>query len=477
MSPSRRRRIYKWELDAAAQTQRVSARGAWERITPEWLFIGSFLALIVVGAIGLRILPFLYADGNRPLGMIDSLFTSTSAVCVTGLIVVDTATYFSIWGKLWILMLIQFGGLGMITFTTVLIASLGGRPSLRQEAITARSREAVPTVNYRGLTRHVILFTLAFEAVGAAVLAVLWVPRFGLVAGVGHASFHSISAFCNAGFSTFTDSVVGFQRWPLSLSTLMLLIVLGGLGFLTIEELWMTFKARRMGRGFRMSLHSKIVLGMTGLLLGVGWVGFAVLEWSNTLSRMPGWARPINALFLSVSPRTAGFNNVDYAETTAGSSFLTILLMFVGGAPGSTAGGLKVTTVALPALLALSRIRGREVTMIMKRTVPEETIQRSVGLIVLGFALVTLCILMLIISDAVAEDKFLDAMFEAVSAFATVGLSRGTTPTLSGFGRLVMVALMFLGRVGLPTFASALTVASSRHQANFRYAEEDVVIG
>ncbi len=156
---------------------------------------------------------------------------------------------------------------------------------------------------------------------------------------------------------------------------------------------------------------------------------------------------------------------------------MTILLMFVGGAPGSTAGGLKVTTVALPALLALSRIRGREVTMIMKRTVPEETIQRSVGLIVLGFALVTLCILMLIISDAVAEDKFLDAMFEAVSAFATVGLSRGTTPTLSGFGRLVMVALMFLGRVGLPTFASALTVASSRHQANFRYAEEDVVIG
>ncbi|WP_201750289.1 TrkH family potassium uptake protein [Tautonia marina] len=477
MSPARRRRIYKWELDAAARTRRVSVWNVWEQITPEWLFIISFLTLIGIGTLGLRVLPFFYADGNPGLGWIDSLFTATSAVCVTGLIVVDTATYFSIWGKLWILLLIQFGGLGMITFTTVLIASLGGRPSLRQEAITAGSREVVPTVDYRGLTRHVILFTLTFEAIGAVVMALVWVPQFGLFAGVGHAVFHSISAFCNAGFSTFSDSVMSFQTWPITLSLLMILIVVGGLGFLTLEELWMNVRARRARRGFRVSLHSKIVLMMTGLLLVGGWIGFAVLEWDNTLDAIPGWARPINALFMSVTPRTAGFNNVDYAEMTTGASFLTILLMFIGGAPGSTAGGLKVTTVALPGLLAWSRIRGQRVTGFLNRTVPEETIQRAVGLIVLGFALVTGSILLIVISEGSPPDRFLDAMFECVSAFDTVGLSRNLTSDLSGFGRLTMVVLMFLGRVGLPTVASALTVAAYRSPGNFRYAQEDVVIG
>ncbi|WP_206352113.1 TrkH family potassium uptake protein [Tautonia rosea] len=477
MSPARRRRIYKWELDAAARTRRVSVWNVWEKITPEWLFIISFLTLIGIGTLGLRLLPFFYASGNPGLGWIDSLFMATSAVCVTGLIIVDTATYFSIWGKLWILLLIQFGGLGMITFTTVLIASLGGRPSLRQEAITASSREAVPTVDYRGLTRHVILFTLTFEALGAFVLALVWVPQFGIIAGVGHAIFHSISAFCNAGFSTFSDSVMSFQTWPITLSLLMILIVVGGLGFLTLEELWMNVRAWRARRGFRVSLHSKIVLMMTGLLLVSGWIGFAVLEWDNTLDTMPGWARPINALFMSVSPRTAGFNNVDYAEMTAGASFLTILLMFIGGAPGSTAGGLKVTTVALPGLLAWSRIRGQRVTGFLKRTVPEETIQRAVGLIVLGFALVTGGILLLVISEGSPPERFLDAMFECVSAFDTVGLSRGITAELSSLGRLMMTALMFLGRVGLPTIASALTVAAYRPLGDFRYAQEDVVIG
>jgi trk system potassium uptake protein TrkH len=224
-------------------------------------------------------------------------------------------------------------------------------------------------------------------------------------------------------------------------------------------------------------LHSKIVLMMTGSLLVGGWVGFGILEWDNTLDAIPGWARPINALFLSVSPRTAGFNNIDYAEMSAGASFLTILLMFIGGAPGSTAGGLKVTTVALPALLAWSRIRGQRVTGFLKRTVPEETIQRAVGLIVLGFALVTGSILLTVISEGSPPERFLDVMFECVSAFDTVGLSRSMTDDLGGSGRLTMVVLMFLGRVGLPTIASALTVAAYRPLGDFRYAQEDVVIG
>ena len=416
MSPVRRRRIYKWELDASARTRRASVRAFWEQISPEWLFLISFAVVILFGALGLRFIPFFYAEDKEPLGIIDSLFTATSAVCVTGLIVVDTATHFSIWGKLWLLFLIQVGGLGIITFTTWLIAALGGRPSLRQEAITSSARDAVTTIDYRSLVRHVIFFTLGFEVLGALALAILWIPQeeFGFWDGLFHACFHSISAFCNAGFSTFSDSVIRFQTWPLTLSVIMFLIILGGLGFLTLEEMYMVYRAKKAKRGYRISLHSKVVLIMTALLLLGGWPAFAILEWGNSLTGMPPWAKVINALFMSVTPRTAGFNNINYVQATVGANFLTILLMFIGGAPGSTAGGLKVTTVALPALLAWSRIRGKQVTSILKRTVPEDTIQRAVGLIVLGFALVTVCILMLVITEKSLPDRFLDYMFEAV---------------------------------------------------------------
>ena len=575
MTPVRRRRIYKWELDASARVQSASVRSVWERITPSQLFFASFAAAILVGTVGLVAVPFFYAfeplelelaaagpdapdlpdegrslvvvaagggtlhirifdpmgvrvvDARRerlpgrgprveqletraaaaraaeevpeavedlivelameiagyrparkpPLGLVDALFTATSAVCVTGLIVVDTATYFSIWGKLWLLLLIQVGGLGIISFTTVLIAAIGGRPSLRQEAIAAGPREIIPTLDFRRLTIHVIGFTLAFEALGAAALTVLWAPKFGFWGGLGHAAFHSVSAFCNAGFSTFSDSVIQFQKWPLTLGSIMALIVIGGLGFLTLEELWMAFKARYLGRVFRLSLHSKLVLIMTALLILGGWGAFAVLEWGNALSPNPTWAKLLNALFMSVTARTAGFNSVNYIQATVGANFLTILLMFIGGAPGSTAGGLKVTTVALPGLLAWSRIRGNEVTSLLRRTIPEETIQRAVGLIVFGFALVTACILLLVISEGSDPDRFLSYMFEAVSAFDTVGLSLDITPGLSVVGKLTAIVLMFLGRVGLPTVASVLSVTAYRPLGEFRYADEDVVIG
>ena len=414
---------------------------------------------------------------KTPLGPVDSLFTATSAVCVTGLIVVDTASHFSIWGKLWLLLMIQVGGLGIISFTTVLIAAIGGRPSLRQEAIAAGPRDIVPDLNFRRLTFHVIAFTLGFEALGTVALTALWAPKFGFWNGLGHGAFHSVSAFCNAGFSTFSDSVIQFQKWPLTLSTIMALIVIGGLGFLTLEELWMALKARYRGRVFRLSLHSKVVLMMTALLIPGGWAAFAALEWGNALSPNPTWAKLLNALFMSVTARTAGFNSVNYIQATVGANFLTILLMFIGGAPGSTAGGLKVTTVALPGLLAWSRIRGREVTSLLRRTVPEETINKAVGLVVFGFALVTASILLLVISEGSDPDRFLSYMFEAVSAFDTVGLSLDITPGLSVIGKLTVIVLMFLGRVGLPTVASVLSVTAYRPLGEFRYAEEDIVIG
>jgi trk system potassium uptake protein len=453
----------------------------WRRISPAQLFVGSFGFLILVGTIGLKTLPGLYT--GEPLGWLDALFTATSAVCVTGLIVVDTATYFTIRGQAWILLLIQLGGLGMITFTTLIILALGRRLSLRQEVLSTGTADVTPHVDYRLLTRDVVRFTLIFEAVGALLLYAAWAPRFGWGGAVWHAVFHSISAFCNAGFSTFSDSLMGFQTSPVTLGVVMVLVVVGGLGFLTLEELYLRRKAESEGTRFRISLHSRIVLLTTAVLLVGGWMLFTALEWRLTLAEMPVWARPFNSLFMSVTARTAGFNTIDYDDAGGGTNFLTILLMSIGGSPGSTAGGLKTTTLALLVLLAWSRFRGREITSLWGRSVPEETVKRAVGLFTVGFVVVTLAILGYVViemgnvSHAQAEAGFLPHMFEAVSAFNTVGLSMGVTGDLSTPGRWLTILLMYMGRVGPLTFAAAIALARPTSKGEFRYAYEDVVVG
>jgi trk system potassium uptake protein len=453
----------------------------WRRLSPPQLFAGSFAFLILVGTLGLKTLPGLYT--GEPLGWVDALFTATSAVCVTGLIIVDTATYFTIWGQAWILLLIQLGGLGMITFTTLIILALGRRLSLRQEVLSTGPAEITPHVDYRRLTRDVVSFTFALEAVAALLLYALWIPRFGWTGAIWHAVFHSISAFCNAGFSTFTDSLTGFQQAPVSLAVVMTLIVLGGLGFLTLEELNLRRRAEAEGRIFRISLHSRIVLITTAVLLLGGWVVYSALEWRLTLAEMPLWARPINSLFMSVTARTAGFNTIDYDAAGGGTNFFTILLMSIGGSPGSTAGGLKTTTFALLCLLAWARFRGHEITSFWGRSVPEETVQRAVGLFTVGFVVVTLAILSYVVLEmgnvghAEAEVGFLPHMFEAVSAFNTVGLSMGVTGDLTEPGRLLTILLMYVGRVGPLTFAAAIALSRLTSHGEFRYAYEDVVVG
>jgi trk system potassium uptake protein len=475
VSPVIRRWINEWDVVGRRRTS------AWRRLTPPQLFVGSFAVLVLLGTLGLRLLPGLYT-GER-LGWLDALFTATSAVCVTGLIVVDTATYFTVAGQAFILLLIQLGGLGMITFTSLIIIVLGRRLSLRQEALSASAVEVAPQVDFRRLTRDVVRFTFLFEAVGALLLYALWVPRFGFGGAMWPAVFHSISAFCNAGFSTFSDSLMGFQSAPVTLMVVMALIVLGGIGFLTIEELHLRYRAEREDRRFRISLHSRIVLATTALLIVGGWVLFALLEWRLTLGHLAWWDRVTNALFLSVTPRTAGFNTIDYAVASDSTNFLTILLMAVGGSPGSTAGGLKTTTVALIGLLAWSRFRGRAVTSLWNRSVPTETIQRAVGLFVVGFGVITAAIFLFTATEIgpVAHPEiqggFLPLMFEATSAFNTVGLSMGATPELSPFGRALTTLLMFVGRVGPLTFAAAIALSRPTTRGEFRYAYEDVVVG
>lgn len=455
--------------------------GAWVRarmhLTPPRLLVLSFLGLVLFGTLGLRFLPGLYV--GEPLSWLDSLFTATSAVCVTGLIVVDTATYFTGAGQLFLLLLIQLGGLGMLTLTTLVILALGRRLSLHHEAATAEPARIAPDVDFRHLVRRVLAFTLLFESVGALLLFVAWLPRFPVGEAAWHAVFHSVSAFCNAGFSTFSDSLMGFRTAPVSLGVVMALVVAGGLGFLTLEELRRRW---RTGGATRLSLHSRLALGVTGVLLVGGAVAFTVLEWSNTFADLPSWAKALNGLFLSVTTRTAGFNTVDHAAAADSTNFLSILLMSVGGSPGSTAGGMKTTTMALLVLLAFSRLRGRETTSVWGRTVPSATVDRAVGLFVMGFASITVAILLFSVVEirpvgAAPSGSFLAYMFEAVSAFNTVGLSEGVTASLAPFTKLLTVVLMYVGRVGPLTFAAAIALRRKPHAGGFRYAHEDIIIG
>lgn len=457
-------------------------RRRWRRLSAPQLFVLSFAALVLLGTLGLRELPGLYT-GER-LGWLDALFTATSAACVTGLVVVDTATYFTPLGQGYLLLLIQLGGLGMIAFTTFIILALGRRLSLRHESMSRGApSDVVPDVDVALLSRDVLRFTLGAEAVGALFLYVLWLPDFGWSGAIWPAVFHAVSAFCNAGFSTFSDSLVGSQRSSAVLLTIMGLVVTGGLGFLTLEEFAQWRRARSGSRRFRLSTHSRLVLVTTTGLILAGWGAFALFEWHHALRAMRLDEKLVNALFLSVTPRTAGFNTIDYAQATDSTNFLTIILMFIGGSPGSTAGGVKTTTFILLGMLAYARMTGGVVVHAWHRSVPEETIQRAVGLFVIAFSVVTGAIFALTWTETpaagagAATGRFLSHMFEAVSAFNTVGLSMNLTPALTEPGRLLTLLLMFVGRVGPLTFAAALVLRRHRQASNYRYAYEDVVVG
>jgi len=448
----------------------------WRNVSPPQIFVGSFLFLITAGTLGLRFLPGLYT--NEPLSWLDAIFTSTSAVCVTGLTVADTATQFTFRGQLFILLLIQLGGLGMLAFTSLVIQVLGFRLSLRAESLTHEARKSGPRVDLKRLTLDIVMFTFVIEALGAVTLWVAWAPTQGWDGAAWPAIFHSISAFCNAGFSTYSDSLIGFRNSSATLLIISSLIIAGGIGFIAMEESALYFTKRKKAVRHRLSVHTRLVLVTTLLLLVLPWPMFAFFEWQTTLNDISIGDKIINSLFLSVTARTAGFNSIDYSVASDSTSFLTIILMTIGGSPGSTAGGLKTTTFALIILLAWSRIRGDETTVFANRSIPDDTIQRAIGLSVVAFAIMAVGVFALATTEYVpaSHGNFLSRMFEAVSAFNTVGLSMGLTPNLSAPGRVVTILLMFLGRVGPLTLAAAI-VFSRRRRAHFRFAYEDVVVG
>lgn len=456
-----------------------TGKGKWlKSFSHSQLFVSSFVFLIIIGSVLFKILPNLYTSSE--MSWLDALFTSTSAICVTGLIVVDTAQHFTFWGQLLLLVLIQLGGLGMLTFTSLIILAFGKKLSVKQETIYQSFASSALKIEPYKLVYKIIIFSFAIEMIGACFLYVTWLPKMGWQGALWPSIFHSVSAFCNAGFSIFSTSLESSSSNSGILITCSALIICGGLGFFTLQELssWLSCLFRKSNRSMMLSLQSKIVLVTSFFLIIFAAFSFALLEWNGVFADMTVRHKVLNSFFMSVSSRTAGFNSVLYSDASDATNFLNIILMMIGGSPGSTAGGVKTTTLFIVLLLAWSRLRGDSEPAFASRTLPAETVSRAVGLLVIASVIVTISVFFLCITESAVSPQrsFLVLLFEAVSAFNTVGLSIGTTSDFSSAGKIILILLMFLGRVGPLGLAAALFVRSRKCEA-YRYAYEDVVVG
>lgn len=468
-------------MTARGHSKRLSLAGLarLKRLSPAQILISYYASAILAGGL---LLATPLASTGEPLSFLDALFTATSAQCVTGLSVVDTGTRLSLFGQGVLLLLIQVGGLGIITFSVYLFIYLRAGVSMRGRWIINETLMHTPVRSLPELVKGIFVMTLVIEVAGTVLLAFAFVPRLGFWPGLYSAMFHSISAFCNAGFSLFSDSLVGFRDNALVNMTMMALITLGGIGFLVIRELLQAgLEACRGGkRKVRLSLHSKVVLVTSSLLIVYGAGVFGWLESRDALGGMTAMEGFWAALFQSVSARTAGFNTVDFSTLRTPTLFLVMFLMFIGASPGSAGGGIKTTSLALFFAIVCSRLKGSQHTSLFRRTLPDEAITKALALVILAIILISVALFALLIvqvPDLPHEPprEFLDYAFEAFSAFGTVGLSTGATASLNTSGKVIIILLMFAGRVGLLTMAFAIAGRTRRHAP--RYAEENIMIG
>ena len=435
---------------------------------PSLVLALSFIVLILTGSILLS-LPFASADG-KSLNFVDAFFTSTSASCVTGLIVRNTATGWSTFGKVVIISLIQIGGLGTMTMVAWVSIFIGKRIGLSERMYIKEQWSAESLTGLIRLMRFATLFTLITEGVGALLLSIRLIPMHGIKKGLAFSVFHSISAFCNAGFDLFGDSLVSFQGDYFVTLIIAALIILGGLGFIVYVDLWHFPKKRRLRQ------QSKLVLSTTAILLVAGAVLFYFFEATNvdTLASMPLSEKILASFFQSATFRTAGFNSIDMGKMRDATVFFSFLFMFIGGSPGSTAGGLKTTTFAIVMSSAFSTLKGQEDTILFKRRVQEETVRKAFSLFVIAIALVFV-IAAFIMSFEGGIFQFIDILFETISAFGTVGVTRGITGDLSTYSKLVLSFTMYIGRIGPTTFAMGLF--NDDHKKKYRYAEGKYIVG
>jgi trk system potassium uptake protein TrkH len=429
-----------------------------------------FLGLISVGAVMLY-LPVAWAGPGR-LSFIDAIFTATSAVCVTGLITVDTAAY-SRFGQVVVLLLIQAGGLGIITFTTIYLVRLRGRVSLTGGRVVRAYYLQSVEVEPRRIVRNILIVTLSIELVGAVVLYQAF--RWSVAERAGFVSeFHSISAFCNAGFSLFSNNLESYVTSTLVNLTVMSLVVLGGLGFVVLQDVVATTLVRRK----RLSLHSKIVLVMTALFIGGAALLYFLFEHGRALAALAPGQKLMASLFQAITPRTAGFDTIPQSGLTSPSKTLTLLLMFVGGGSGSIAGGIKINTFFIVLLMAVQGPDSRGEVTVFKRKIAGSRIFLAVMHIIKALFLLFGSILLLTVTERWFSRHQVDIfsiIFESFSAFGTVGLSLGATPHLTVIGKLVIVGTMFMGRIGLLALAIPRSRPYPTHVLD--YPEGEVMIG
>lgn len=440
-------------------------------INPTRIVVLSFGAIILVGTL-LLMLPMASRDG-RSAGLLTALFTATSSTCVTGLILVDTWLHWTLFGQIVILAMIQLGGLGFMTVIMLFCLALNRRISLSQRLLMVSTFNLNDMDGVVRVVRCALRGTLLFEGAGAVILSLRFIPRFG-IAGIWRGIFHAVSAFCNAGFDLMGadgafSSLTGFCDDPVVLLTIMALVVIGGLGFFVWGDLW------KIKRWKGLSLYTKMVLAATAVLILAGGAVVLAAEWSNpaTLGNMPVWQKVLNALFQSVTLRTAGFNTIDQGAMMPVTTLVSILLMLIGGCSGSTAGGIKVGTVCVLLLAVRAGMTGREEVTLRKRSIAPRRVFDAMTLVFMAGALFLAGTFALSAVDGV---PLLRAAYESASAIGTVGLTTGITAGLSLPSRLVVIALMFLGRVGILSFAMAFLSRRSG-AAKIKYPTFNIMIG
>ena len=447
-----------------------------QTFSPRWsepyIIVSSFLAVLFPAALLLMLPPFSVSG----LSFVDALFTATSAISVTGLGVVDTGTHFTLAGKILLMILMQIGGLGQMTLSCVLFYLFGLRLSLRQQSLAKEALGQDKHINIRQLVINIVIFSMVAQIIGTLLLCLRWVPQFGWFDGLFTAMFHAVSAFNNAGFSLFSNNLIGYHSDSLVSLSLAALFISGGLGFTVvadIHETWRRKDKRRFPSFNKLKLHSKIMLVGTASLLILGTIFIFLLERNNpsTLGNMPLSDQLLSSFFQSATSRTAGFNTINIAAMTEAGLLIMMILMLIGAGPTSTGGGLKVTTFAVALLATKAFLQQQNFASAFKRTLPWPLVTKALAIMVISALILTMAMFLLMLTE---NAPFYQIMFETISAFATVGLTSGLTAELTTPGKFIMVVVMIIGRIGPLTLAYML---SKPKPSCLKYPEDSMLTG
>jgi trk system potassium uptake protein TrkH len=445
-----------------------------KRLSPPRIFVLSFASVIITGAI-LLWLPF--STTKEPLRFLDALFTSTSAVCVTGLVVIDLGQDLTTAGQVITIFLFQIGGLGIITFSTIFFILMGRGLSFKGREIVQSTFLHTPTRDFFTILKSVLWFTFFFEFLGTLLLLIRFLRDFSLGRALYQALYHAISAFNNCGYSLFSDSLIRYQGdWLVNL-TIMGLLVIGGIGFIVQYEV----VSKLRGVQKKLSIHTRIVILTTAFLILSGAILFYIIERNHIMKGVPIQTKILTSFFQSVTPRTCGFNTVNIGFLANETILILIILMFIGASPGSTGGGIKTTSAALLFLMIWNRLKGNEDVNVFNRTIPREIVSRTISIIfasALSVSIITSVLLLAGRTNLPAVETrrfFVEYLFETISAFGTVGLSMGITPKMNDIQKYAIILMMFAGRVGPLTFAFSLSRGTGKRSVT--YSEEGVMVG